>query len=168
MFITVTQNTTTSKESACKIICHKDAGEWRHDGGIALLHFQKGDNGGGGAFSQQHHRYFHGWTRSTWNKFVAAVRTPRKLRMIFYNFCYYFWGQHCWWKETITVGNDFLFFISSHCPHLFTTHLPYRGSGVPEYSCRVVKLPQNVGLQTQIWRRIVTSQTAYIQQQWPR
>ena len=39
--------------------------------------------------------------------------------MIFYTLCYYFWGQHCWWTETIITGNDFLFFISFHCPQLF-------------------------------------------------
>ena len=32
---------------------------------------------------------------------------PRKFRMIFYKFCYYFWGQHCWWTETNIFGNDF-------------------------------------------------------------
>ena len=40
--------------------------------------------------------------------------------MIFYNFCYYNWGQYCWWTETNVIGNDvFLFFISLHCPQLF-------------------------------------------------
>jgi len=30
--------------------------------------------------------------------------------MIFYNFCYYFWGQHCWWTETNIIGNNFFVF----------------------------------------------------------
>ena len=38
--------------------------------------------------------------------------------MIFYNFCYYFWGQHWWWTETNITGNDFLFFISFQCHKL--------------------------------------------------
>jgi len=41
--------------------------------------------------------------------------------------------------------------------------LPYRFSGVPEYVCCVDKLRQNIGLQTWIWRHIVTSQTVFIQ-----
>jgi len=27
--------------------------------------------------------------------------------MIFYNFCYHFWDQHCWWTETDTIDSDF-------------------------------------------------------------
>ena len=25
-------------------------------------------------------------------------------------FCYYFWGQYCWWTETSISGNDFFYF----------------------------------------------------------
>ena len=50
--------------------------------------------------SQQYHRQFHRLPISTRNKFIAAILAPRKFRMIFYNFCHYFWGQHCWWTET--------------------------------------------------------------------
>ena len=39
--------------------------------------------------------------------------------MIFYNFCYYFWGQHRWWTETNIIGNAFLFFTNFHCPKRF-------------------------------------------------
>jgi len=38
--------------------------------------------------------------------------------------------------------------------------LPYHCSSVPEYACCVNKLRQNVGLQTWIWRHIVTSQNS--------
>ena len=41
--------------------------------------------------------------------------------------------------------------------------LAYRCSGSPGYACCVNKLRQNVGLQTWIWRHIVTSQRAYNQ-----
>jgi len=40
--------------------------------------------------------------------------------MIFYNFCYYFWGQHCWWTETNIIGNDFCFFYVSIALNCFT------------------------------------------------
>jgi len=35
--------------------------------------------------------------RSTSNRFIAAIRAHIKFRMVFYNSCYYFWGQHCCW-----------------------------------------------------------------------
>ena len=60
-------------------------------------------------FSYQY-GYFRGLSRSTWNIVIAAFRAPRKFRMIFYNFCYYFWGQHCWWTKTNINGNDFFVF----------------------------------------------------------
>jgi len=40
---------------------------------------------------------------------LVAVSTPRNFRIVFYNCCY-FWGQHCRWTETSSIGNDFLFF----------------------------------------------------------
>ena len=55
-------------------------------------------------------------------KFIANMRVPRKWRMVFENFCYYFWGQRCWWTKTNILSNEFLFFISLHCPQLF--HCP--------------------------------------------
>jgi len=39
-------------------------------------------------------------TRSTWNKFIAAIHAPTTFRMVFYALCYHFWGQHCCWTET--------------------------------------------------------------------
>jgi len=30
---------------------------------------------------------FYGFSRSTWNKFIATIRAPIKFRMVFYNFC---------------------------------------------------------------------------------
>jgi len=56
--------------------------------------------------------------------------------MIFYNFCYYFWSQHCWWTETNTIDNDF--FVCFKFPFLSTASLlplSYRCSGVPKYAC---------------------------------
>jgi len=67
----------------------RDAGKQWNDEGIASLPFQKGGNEGGGAFSQQSHRQFHGLS-SRLKKFIAAIRAPKKFRMIFYNFCYLF------------------------------------------------------------------------------
>jgi len=39
--------------------------------------------------------------------------------------------------------------------------------GVEEYAYYVNKLRQNVGLETWIWRQIVTSQTAHTKYEWP-
>jgi len=73
--------------------------------------------------------------------------------MIFCNFCYYFWGQHCWWTETNVIGNVFFVFYKFPLPSTFLLPpLPYRCSSVPEYACCVNKLRQNIGLQTWIWR----------------
>jgi len=36
--------------------------------------------------------------------------------MIFYNFCYYFWGQHFWWTETNIIDNDFFVFYKFLLP----------------------------------------------------
>ena len=60
---------------------------------------------------------FHGLSRSIWNKFIAAIRAPRKFRMIFYNF-YYSWGQHCWWTQTNIIDSDF-FVICKFLPLSF-------------------------------------------------
>jgi len=99
---------------------HSHAGEWRHGGGIVPSALSKsGQRGRRCLFKTVSQVYqFHDLSRWTWNKFIAAIRPPRKFRMIFYNFCCYFWGQHCWWTETNTICNDFL--ISFHCPQLFT------------------------------------------------
>ena len=42
-----------------------------------------------------------------------------------------------------------------------------RGVRVQEYAYYVNKLRQNVGLETWIWRQIVTSQTAHTKYKWP-
>jgi len=53
--------------------------------------------------------------------------------MIFYNFCYYFWGQHCWWTET-NIGNDF--FLSFHFFQLFYySPCPTSAMASPKYAC---------------------------------
>ena len=59
------------------------------------------------------------------NIFIAAIPAPRKFRMIFYNFCYYFWGQHCWWTETNIIGNDFFYMFALPSTVLLLP-LPYR------------------------------------------
>ena len=49
--------------------------------------------------------------------------------MSFYNFGYYFCGQHCWWTKTNLFGNDFfVFFKVSIALNSFTAPLPYRYS----------------------------------------
>jgi len=40
-------------------------------------------------------------------RFIAAIHTPRNLRRVFNNFCYYFWGH---WTETCNIGKDFFVF----------------------------------------------------------
>jgi len=50
----------------------------------------------------------------------TAVWARGKFRLSFYNFGYYFFGQHCWWTETNLFGNDFFVFLSFHCPRSFT------------------------------------------------
>jgi len=69
-----------------------------------------------------------GLSRSTWDKFIAAIPAPGKFRMIFYHFCYYFWGHHCWWTETNTIDNNFFvkFPLSST---VLLLPLPYRTVG---------------------------------------
>jgi len=49
----------------------------------------------------------------------SATHTPKNFRIVFYNFCYYFWGQHCCWIETSIIGNDFFVFWIFHCLQLF-------------------------------------------------
>ena len=88
----------------------------RRAGALPALGFQKGGNGGGGALSQQCHRSFHGLSRSTWNKFIADIRAPTKFKMVFYNLCYYFWGQRCFWTETNILLTIFLYFYKFPLP----------------------------------------------------
>jgi len=58
-------------------------------------------------------------TRSSWNKFIAAIHAPTTFRMVFYTLCYYFWGQHSCWTETNILVKNFLFFVSLHFPQNF-------------------------------------------------
>jgi len=62
----------------------------------------------------------HPW--SSWNEFIAAVHAPTTFRMVFYTFCYYFWGQHGCWTETNILVKNFLLFISFHFPQDLLTH----------------------------------------------
>ena len=49
----------------------------------------------------------------------TAVWARGKFRLSFYNFGYYFFGQHCWWTETNLFGNDFFVFFEFPLPSLF-------------------------------------------------
>jgi len=86
------------KESV-KEIC-RVAGEVRYDGGINPRPFQKGATGAEVPFHNSIIGKFIVYSRSTCNKFVAAIRAPRKFRKVFWHFCHYFWSQHCCWTET--------------------------------------------------------------------
>jgi len=83
-------------------------------------------HGGAGAEGSFHdstiscHNFMVYQVRLTWNKFIAAIRGPTKFRIVFDNFCCYFWGQHCWRTETnIIIGKDFFVF------HKFPLHLTF-------------------------------------------
>ena len=66
--------------------------------GLCLCPLKGGHGGRRCPSHKQYHKQFHDLSRSTWNKFIAAIRAHIKFRMVFYNFCYQFWGQHCCWK----------------------------------------------------------------------
>jgi len=70
----------------------RDAGTGVQYGGTATPALWKGGNGDTGALTQQYHKYFHYLSKSTWNKFIAAIRAHIKFRMVFHDFCYLFWG----------------------------------------------------------------------------
>ena len=98
----------------------RDAGDWVHGGGIAPLPFQMRGDGGGGALLKQYHRQFHVFfyqDRIETN--LLLLFASRKFRMVFYYFCFYFWGQHCCWTETNILVTICLFLITFHCPQLF-------------------------------------------------
>jgi len=57
--------------------------------------------------------------RSTWNKFIPAIRAPGKFTRVLCYFCHYVWGQHCCWTDTSIIGNDIFFSQSFHCPPLY-------------------------------------------------
>ena len=83
--------------------------------------------------SYQYHRWFRSLSRSTWNIVIAAFRAPWKFRMIFYNFCYYFWGQHC--SSFVWASCSFI-----HC----LTTLEF-GAGVEQpFGCLIVQNRQAV------------------------
>jgi len=94
----------------------RDTGERRNITEHCPLPFDKGGNGYIGTFSYNSITGPFIVYKTTWNKFIAAIRVPRIFRMVFYNFFYYFWGQHCCWTETSMF---FCFFISFHCAQLF-------------------------------------------------
>jgi len=89
---------------------HRDAGGWRHGGGIALLPFKREQRRRRCVFIRVS-LVISWFIKIDLKQFIAAIQAPRKFRIIFYNFCYYFWGQRCWWTETSITSNDFLFFM---------------------------------------------------------
>ena len=97
---------------------HRDAGEWKHGGGIVPSALSKGEQRGRRCLS---HNGIMGnvmvYQDRLESNFIAAIRETRKFRIMFYNFCYYFWDQHCWWTETNIICNDF--FVSFRCAQLF-------------------------------------------------
>jgi len=92
-----------------------------------------------------------GLSRSTWNRFIEAIRKPRKFRAIYYNFCYYFWStlllnrnKHSW---------QWFFFIFHKFPlrsTLLFPILPYSVSGFFGF-IHVFILYLNTGLV--MWRK---------------
>ena len=113
---------------------HQTPGLWRAtpERGCMTGHFPpalwKGSNGG-----------IIWFIKIDWNKFIAAIRASIKFRLVFYNFCYYFWGRHCCCAKSSIIGNVSLFFTSFHCPQLF--HCPQCPTGVP------VSLTRRLGMQ---------------------
>jgi len=69
----------TSKQSACRIICIGMPENGGMAGPLPPLPFQKGGSGGEVVFSYQYHREFHGLSRSTWNKFIQIFGHPENL-----------------------------------------------------------------------------------------
>jgi len=58
--------------------------------------------------------------------------------MVFYNFCYYFWGQRCCCAKTSIIGNDLFVFCKLPLPStLSLLPLPYRCSGIPVSQYRI-------------------------------
>ena len=71
-----------------------------NDWDIFSLPYHKG---GSGAFLWTYRKWFHVLPKSNWNNFIAAIRAPRNFKLVFYNFCYYFLGQHRCWTETSII-----------------------------------------------------------------
>ena len=71
--------------------------------------------------------------RSNCNKFIVAIRAPRKFGLVFHNFGYYFWGQRCCTeqKQPYFLNNYFVFCKFPWPLTFFLPPLPYRCSGVP-------------------------------------
>jgi len=64
-----------------------------------------------------------------------------------------------------TLGHGLFGLCVNPSPSSMTHKL--RGVRVDEYAYYVNKLRQNVGMETWIWRQIVTSQTAHTKYKWP-
>jgi len=62
---------------------------------------------------------FHGLSRMIWNKIIAAIRAPRKFRMVFYNFSYCFWSNIVSETEMSIIGKYFFVFYMFNCPQRF-------------------------------------------------
>ena len=71
-------------------IKNRVVGERRHNGGIAFLTFHKGETGVEVPFYKSIIGNFMVCRDRLGNIYIAAIRTPRKFRTVFYNFCCYF------------------------------------------------------------------------------
>ena len=85
------------------------AGAW------SPLLFQKAGNGGRGAFHITASWVVWWFVKIDWNQIHCSFRARRKFRIL-YNFCYYFWGQHCWWTEKKQCFRCPQLFYCSPCP----------------------------------------------------
>ena len=138
---------------------HRRAAEY--NGALPPCPFIKGETGALVPFHNSIMCHFIVY-KTTWNKFIAAIRAPRGFIMVFYNFCYYFWGQHCCWTKTSVIGN--VFFAFYKFPLLSTLllyPLPYRCSGVPANIYFTLTAPQ-----TWLWMFQVNSGPVVCNLQW--
>ena len=48
----------------------------------------------------------------------------QKIQKVFCDFCYYIWGQHCWWLDTSIIGNDCFVFQKFPLPTILLQPFP--------------------------------------------
>ena len=104
----------------------RDAGERGNYGSIASLPFHKGTKVPFRNSITGHFMVYKDWLETNVLQLFAH---PENSEWFFFYFCYYCLGQRCSRTETSVIGNDFLIFISFHCPQLF--HCPRCRVAVP-------------------------------------
>ena len=126
---------------------HRDAGEWRHGGGIVPSALSKGGQGGQKCLSHN----------SIIGNFMVQDRLESNSLQLFEHpenseFCIIFIIFEVnivdEQKKNIICNDFFAFCKFPLSSNLLLLSLPNRFPGVPEYACCVNKLYQNVGLQT--------------------